>query len=304
MRLLVSSIIIAVIGYPGRTARATDLQFEWSPGMTCKVIHSVDTMQRDRKTVAFSMKTSTASEDVILIEITDLKLPTAVSVGPAGLGLNTLLPLLLPDFLVDSSGAVTGLKDLEKSRAAWGKLLATDPSLKGDSSQTQRVLEVMGSQTMVENTVHLLWNPMVSAWAGSSWEPDEHYTATVEEIFPIGNLPYKSVVDAHFVGMRPCGENAKTADCVLLRTEQKPDPEGFKEVIKQVVSKFGGSAEDLASAKMDLRMYSEVLTHPATLVPVRVRAEKHLSMTGTDKGKPVDFSGKEVREWQFDCDRS
>ena len=43
------------------------------------------------------------------------------------------------------------------------------------------------------------------------------------------------------------------------------------------------------------------LTHPSTLIPVRRRVEKHLSLKGKENGKLMERSNLEVQEWQLDC---
>ena len=60
-------------------------------------------------------------------------------------------------------------------------------------------------------------------------------------------------------------------------------------------------SEWVSVATLDLRMESDLLTHPDTLVPVRLSTAKHLVVKGKENGKPFDFSGTESREWLFAC---
>jgi hypothetical protein len=304
MKAPVLAILFGAIWLPLQSAQAVDMQYGWKPGMSCKVQHSVKTLKGKESKVSFLLKTSPGPNGLLLVEVADMKSldpKVPLSADPAKFSADDFSALILPNFLVNAEGTFMGLQDISISRAAARKMIERALGKDAKSPQASQVTELMSSEVMLANSARVLWTPLVTSWAGSTWEPDEHFQAETEDRFPIGDIPYKGVLDAHFVGLKPCGQKHKAAQCANLTTSQKPDPEGFKSLVSKMVSQFGGKAEDMKAFDLDLRMESDLLTHPETLVPVRLSTAKHLVVKGQENGKPFDFSGTERREWLFDC---
>jgi hypothetical protein len=304
MKAMVWASAFGIFAVPSQAATPVELRFGWHPGMSCQVTNSVRTLKGDAAAIAYTLKTSEAPEKLLLVEMSDAR-PAQFSL--AGLA-QTLLPggndiftLLMPDFLVDADGQFVRLRNIEKSREAIRRVFERGTPKGADPVKMQQALEVLGSKAMLENTVNLMWNPAVTSWSGSSWEPQERYSATIDQIFPIGNLPYKAALEAQFVGMQACDDKSQAKECALLTTSQKPDPAALKDMTMKMIEMFGASTKDMESFKLDLRIESETVTRPESLVPSRVMFEKHVSIKGIEKGKPVDMTATERREWVFNC---
>jgi hypothetical protein len=291
---------LVLIALPLRANSAVEFQFAWKAGMKCQVANSVSTSSNHDVSTRFVLQT-TAVAGGLLIEASEVRAGEGTPPFVDAPTSDDMAALLLPSFVVDTSGAFVRLQDVEKSRKAARRMFELQrPG--ADAQKLKQAVEMMASRTLLEQTVQTLWNPGIASWKGTSWQPQEIYNSTIDQIFPIGNLPYKAKVEAQFVGMRPCTQTAKTTDCALLTTRQRPDPVALRDLTLKMVEAVGGPAKDMATFKIDLRIDTETLTRPKSLIPSRVTIEKHVSVRGTENGQPFDSNTLERREWIFNCD--
>jgi hypothetical protein len=83
--------------------------------------------------------------------------------------------------------------------------------------------------------------------------------------------------------------------------DQSPEPVSLEQAIVKLATQFGATMEGAKIEKLDVRIHTETVTDPTTLIPVSVLFEKKSEIRVVEKGKPEERSAYERREWKFAC---
>ena len=289
------------------TSSAVDLSFGWKPGLSCRVKSRGVKSGVASPPISFTLKVSALPDGKMLIETLDAQLDSQnaeeqkmfASLKPH------LTALALPAFHIDGQGAFQGLHDLAGTRKSIAVLMDAILPKDADPAVRKRTLDMMQSEALLESMPHLLWDPAVTNWVGSSWEVNQKVSGSSEQSFPIGNVQYTADFTAIYHGNRPCHQGQTTAACAYLTTEQVPEAEFLDKVMGSLIGLFGGDAakvmQEVKFEKVDFQVRTETLTHPETLVPVRVVLDKAMTFRFSVKGVSQDQARQERYEWDFDC---
>jgi hypothetical protein len=292
-------------------AHPVELRFGWQPGMSCEVLHRVmqpaDENSAPRVSLRYTLKTERAEEGGLLVRAVNPRPDPEVSGGSKQereLVAALFVAGSMPPFRVSASGELIGLEDLERARKSMREVYELTLAPTADPAAFERAMAVMGSREMLENMVGVFWNPTVASWAGLEIGLQQPLQTDYVVDLPLGvSARIRMTGTVELAQLAPCQRGRTSQTCAMVKVTERADPADAKRVVEALASQYGGSPERAPSSSetLDVRTVIQATLEPQTLIPHLVSAEKHVSTTNVEDGKPVSQSQSERREWAFEC---
>lgn len=262
------------------TARST---FDWKPGLHLDM-HIDDRVERLRDGDRIEVRTLQA---VVPLTVSALPDDLAIASGDA-----EIVDMRLDDERIgDVVGAAIGLFDASVPSIRvneYGEFLglldedAEVEALRSGLAQAFSGIEVPPAIQQSMNDLHADaihrraesdWYALVEAWIGP-WGVGEVRLTGSESIDGEGpKMSYERV--RTFKGFAPCHPDDPTPDCAVFRLERGPTDEAMQVWLDDLLAREG-QREAMTLVDAEIRDTRLIVTHPQTLIPVRV---EHTSVT-------------------------
>lgn len=301
------------IAVAATSSYATDLKFNWKPGLSCKVVNTVTSQERGQVIIKYTLDVLAGKNGNLILAASrpDIDSPQGLDVTQeerAAIA-DQMRLLTMPRFEVDAYGKFLGALEL----AAMKKSLidSTEAEIASrapanvNRAEVQQTHDYVTAREQLEEPVLAFWKSAVGDWAGTSWSTSEReILTTVASQIPFSDFRYRSNFGRFFSNTRPCTLNGKSSQCMLMGAVIWPDDEALKLAVGKTVDYPGSAneaARELTIEKFNFDIRTWTLTDPDTLIPVHVTYEKTLQLETTRNGRRIDRSTREFREWSLDC---
>jgi hypothetical protein len=287
------------LGFTAVSAHAVDLMFRWKPGMECRMEHYRKGDDR-AGTMRSVLVTSATRTGGILISFKQNEF------SPEGETSQPLSPLMALDlagmvpasFEVDAHGRFMGIRNIESTRQSMQEVLDSS-SMRADAKLNS--LEMLTLNSTLEIAARRLWTSAVQTWTGTHPKQGERVEVEGPSSLPFPNVSYAARHTTELRGTQPCAPTRAEA-CVLLTSSQIPDRDSIQGSVVAMVTPRGVDREKNRIDGVDVRVDTETLTRPDTLVPVRVHYQEFTQITKTVNGITSQRTSSKKHEWKFDCD--
>ena len=290
------------------------LVFDWPVGTVAHVeVLKEEVRARDGETtdstvsaVTYEMRVE-AHPDGLVVAHSDVEIG-AIEGADAGANLaeprmnelaNATVGALLPDFVVNTDGALIALDDVESLIARYREFLlaaaeadgAVDPDVQ---ARTDEFLAGFLSPQVLTMMTASEWNAHVGGWAGAEMEVGAVYEVPSEGSVPIVPGATIPMTTTYTLTERvPCMKGEAGARCVALKFVSGYDEAALERILTEFVS--GLAPDDEETPRFgDFRSETgaRVVADPATLLPYRVETYKDIAVTVT---APEDEAGAFTR---------
>lgn len=283
------------------TADVVPLVFDWAVGTAARIEVTKSQVRSENGAVSDSTVSAVAytmqvgpHPDGLLIKHSDVEigklLGTAAGAAMADADMNQLVSAnvgtLLPDFVVNTDGALVALDDVDTLVEAYRELIlaATDSDTAADPEAEARAEAFLDGflspQTLTAITANE-WNVAVGGWAGAEMEVGGVFEVPTEGSFPLipgATIPMVSTYSAP--ERVPCTKGDAVARCIVLKLVSRYDQDAIVSVLEEFAA---GLAPDDAVTPRFGDFQSEtgarIVTDPATLLPYRVETYKDFVVT-------------------------
>lgn len=206
----------------------------------------------------------------------------------------------MPSLRVFRDGSFERATDLAAARAP---LLALIGKAEGATAASKAQAEGMISEAQIAQLGSEVWGSLVGAWVDARMTKGEAVAQEQQAPVPMLGVTVTMNVAYRYDGRVPCTDGATDAKCVALTLNSGLDDREVAAALTQRVGELSqNQGESAAGTKFTrLKMASEVrlVTHPDTLVPVRLVVERNNEMAGTERGVAFDSFQRDVRTWTF-----
>lgn len=263
-----------------RTARST---FDWKPGLQLdmRIDDRVERLRDGDRIEVRTLKavvplTVSALPDGLAIasgdaEIIDMRLDDERIGDVVGAAIG-LFDASVPSIRVNETGEFLGLLDEEAEVEALRSGLAQAFSGMEVPPAIKQSMDDLHAD-VIRRRAEADWYALVEAWIGP-WEVGETRSAESASVGGVGpEMTYRVV--RTYKGFAPCRSDDPTPDCAVFQIERGPTDEAMQAWLDDLLAREG-RREAMTLVEAEIRDTRLIVTHPQTLIPVRV---EHTSVT-------------------------